>query len=128
MNENPESKTKPHDAEGVGSTALLAPAVDALRGALLDNPCIILDEPDEHGKDRHLFFSDPFLASAIKTVIPHLPDDAKTDKCRSCGLIAGQRMKIAGSKKSIIVEIYNDCGHPMCGDCLDQLPECPYCG
>lgn len=52
-------------------------AVNALREALHDNPCVILDGKDRFGKDRHYFFSDPDLFKALKAVVPFLPKTAK---------------------------------------------------
>ena len=48
-------------------------AVGALRGALGDNPCVILDEADPEDGDRHYFFSDPDLYGAIQEVVTNLP-------------------------------------------------------
>lgn len=52
----------------VGSDDLLA-AVDALRGALGGNPCVLLSGDP---KDRY-YFSDPDLENAIRKIMPLLP-------------------------------------------------------
>ena len=77
-----ESESTPITPSGeqVGSTALFA-AVDALRGALGDNPCVLVDDnPAQPSANRHYFFSDPDLEAAIKVVIPHIPPC-----CPNCG-------------------------------------------
>ena len=48
-------------------------AVGALREALFDNPCVILDAEVCEDEDRHYFFSDPDLYSAIEKVVENLP-------------------------------------------------------
>ena len=63
------------DRDSVESTDLFA-AIDALRGALGDNPCVLL-KADENGEHFRHYFSDPDLEAAIKAVIPHLPANAK---------------------------------------------------
>lgn len=51
-------------------------AVGALREALFDNPCVILDTESPEGEDRHYFFSDPELYAAIQKVVENLPGQA----------------------------------------------------
>ena len=48
-------------------------AVGALREALFDNPCVILDAEVCEDEDRHYFLSDPDLYSAIEKVVENLP-------------------------------------------------------
>ena len=48
-------------------------AVGALREALFDNPCVILDAEVCEDEDRHYFFSDPDLYAAIQKVVENLP-------------------------------------------------------
>lgn len=48
-------------------------AVGALREALFDNPCVILDAGVCEGEDRHYFFSDDELYGAIQKVVENLP-------------------------------------------------------
>lgn len=48
-------------------------AVGALREALFDNPCVILDAEVCEDEDRHYFFSDPELYAAIQKVVENLP-------------------------------------------------------
>lgn len=51
-------------------------AVGALREALFDNPCVILETESPDIEDRHYFFSDPELYSAILKVVENLPGQA----------------------------------------------------
>lgn len=48
-------------------------AVGALREALFDNPCVILETESPDGEDRHYFLSDPDLYAAIQKVVENLP-------------------------------------------------------
>ena len=58
-------------------------AVGALRGALGDNPCVILDEADPEDGDRHYFFSDPELYQAILDVLEQLPHKQEIQRLKS---------------------------------------------
>jgi hypothetical protein len=82
---NQKPNSKPEDAEqprgeGLSSSILLA-AVDALRGALGDNPLVLVSGYTRDGLPetcKH-FLSDPELEAALCAVIPHLPP-----RCPNC--------------------------------------------
>lgn len=64
----------------------LLAAVDALRGALGDNPCVLLSGDS---KDRY-YFSDPDLEAAIRKIMPLIPTvkhslTVHTDLARAAG-------------------------------------------
>lgn len=49
-------------------------AVDALRGALGDNPLILTEETAGQGTGGRYFFADWDLWQAIERVVPYLPE------------------------------------------------------
>lgn len=64
-NETPEQFMK---YENILELSDLNEAVDALRGALGNNPCVL----HEHNNEKY-FISDPDLKNAIIKLFPHLP-------------------------------------------------------
>lgn len=72
-NDTPKPENEIQQERRVASISSdLFAAVDVLRGALMDNPCVLAPS-DEYGDCQPYYFSDPDLAAAIRTIIPHLP-------------------------------------------------------